>query len=351
MNLTEVTSSSSITIENATKRYEGTDQPALDCLNLSIRAGELVCLVGPSGGGKTTALQLINRLVDLTSGDIRIGDQSILEMEPIELRRNIGYAIQQSGLFPHLTVADNIAVVPKIIGWDKKRIAERIEELLELLGLVPVGDWSKRYPSQLSGGQQQRVGIARALAADPPVMLMDEPFGALDPITRTAVQDEFLSVQKALDKTTVFVTHDIDEAIKMADRIAILKPGGKLAQFASPEEILSDPADDFVTEFLGDERGLKRLAVYKLSNLDAVKEKHIDRHESADWPEVSDDLSVRSALSHVASVGASGIRVVTSDGQKIASLSVEALVHPTADIDGPKNGGSEVLQTGGDRRE
>lgn len=330
MNATETPTTSAITFKDVCKTYPGSEKPALDSLNLDIKAGELVCLVGPSGGGKTTALQLVNRLVELTSGDILIGDQSIMDMQPIELRRKIGYAIQQSGLFPHLTVADNIAVVPKIIGWDKQKIANRVDELLELLGLTPASEWATRYPSQLSGGQQQRVGIARALAADPPVMLMDEPFGALDPITRTSVQNEFLAVQKSLGKTTLFVTHDIDEAIKMSDRIAILKPGGKLAQFATPEEILSNPADDFVAEFLGEERGLKRLSVFSVGDLTKTAGDRLEPGTQNGWPEVSEDSSVRNALSVAASEGARGVTVITSEGKKVASLPVEVLVSPDA---------------------
>jgi len=316
-------SSVSITFDQATKTYPGSDAPALDSLSMTIGAGELVCLVGPSGGGKTTALMLINRLIDLTSGDIRIGDTSISDIGAIELRRSIGYAIQQTGLFPHMTVAQNIAIVPKVLGWDAQRIASRTDELLELVGLTPAGEWKKRYPGQLSGGQQQRIGIARALAADPPVMLMDEPFGALDPITRTIVQDEFLAIHRAVDKTTVFVTHDIDEAIKMGDKIAILKPGGLLAQFGTPEELLTDPADDFVASFLGTERGLKRLALYTLADLSAS-----EKPDSwPDWPQLPGDATVREALSLAMAERADGV-VVTSGGAAVSTLSLDQLIHP-----------------------
>jgi osmoprotectant transport system ATP-binding protein len=310
---------------DVTKVYPGQSEPALDGLNLSVGAGELVCLVGPSGGGKTTALQLVNRLIDLSSGKILIDGKSIMDISPIELRRTIGYAIQASGLFPHYTVAENIATVPKILGWDKQRIKDRTVELLELVGLTPVDTWLKRYPGQLSGGQQQRVGIARALAADPPVMLMDEPFGALDPITRVSVQDEFLRIQRAVGKTTLFVTHDIDEAIKMGDKIALLKPGGKLAQYGTPQELLSHPADDFVAEFLGAERGLKRLALATVGEVLAARQGAAASAETASWPEAAPALTLREALSLVSAAGAGGARVVEA-GRALGTVSLHELV-------------------------
>ena len=332
--MTQYSTGSSITFDRATKIYPGATAPALDALDLEVEAGELVCLVGPSGGGKTTALQLVNRLVDLTSGDIRIGDHSITEQSAIELRRTIGYAIQQSGLFPHYTVADNIATVPAILGWDKTRIRTRTAELLELVGLSPVETWLPRYPAQLSGGQQQRVGIARALAADPPVMLMDEPFGALDPITRVAVQDEVLAIHRAVGKTTLFVTHDIDEAIKMADRIAILKPGGKLAQFDTPAEVLSNPADDFVAEFLGAERGLKRLALTTVGEIvtadgRAAAETADARTTTAGWPDVEATMTLREALSLVSAARADGAIVHAGDS-RLGEVSLHDLIAPPA---------------------
>ncbi len=310
---------------DVTKVYPGQSEPALDGLNLSVGAGELVCLVGPSGGGKTTALQLVNRLIDLSSGKILIDGKSIMDISPIELRRTIGYAIQASGLFPHYTVAENIATVPKILGWDKQRIKDRTVELLELVGLTPVDTWLKRYPGQLSGGQQQRVGIARALAADPPVMLMDEPFGALDPITRVSVQDEFLRIQRAVGKTTLFVTHDIDEAIKMGDKIALLKPGGRLAQYGTPQELLSHPADDFVAEFLGAERGLKRLALATVGEVLAARQGAAAPAETASWPEAAPALTLREALSLVSAAGAGGARVVEA-GRALGTVSLHELV-------------------------
>jgi osmoprotectant transport system ATP-binding protein len=215
----------SVSYRDVTKRYPGQTEPAIRNLSLEVPAGEICVLVGPSGCGKTTAMRMVNRTVEITEGDILIGQTSVRERDPAELRREMGYVIQQVGLFPHRTVADNIATVPRLLGWDRDRTAARIRELLELIGLDP--DMRERFPSQLSGGQQQRVGVARALAADPPVMLMDEPFGAIDPIARERLQNEFLRLQAEIQKTVLFVTHDIDEAIKMGDRIAILKAGGR----------------------------------------------------------------------------------------------------------------------------
>ena len=253
----------------ASKVYPGADSPAVDRLSLEIPAGEICVLVGPSGCGKTTAMRMVNRLIEITSGDILLAGRSVKERKPAELRRDIGYAIQQIGLFPHWTVGQNIATVPRLLGWDKGRIEARIDELLELIGLP--GEVRTRYPSQLSGGQRQRVGVARALAADPPLLLMDEPFGAIDPINRERLQNEFLRLQAEIRKTIVFVTHDIDEAIKMGDRIAVLKEGGHLAQFAPPAELLMLPADEFVEQFVGADRALKRLALQRVRDVDLVK--------------------------------------------------------------------------------
>jgi osmoprotectant transport system ATP-binding protein len=257
---------SAVRYENATKRYGDSAEAAVDHLSLVVEAGEVCVLVGPSGCGKTTAMRLVNRTVELSEGDVLVGGRSVRAQDPAQLRRGIGYVIQQIGLFPHRTIAENIAVVPQLLGWDRERIDKRTAELLELVGLDPgLGD---RYPAQLSGGQQQRVGVARALAADPPVMLMDEPFGAIDPINRERLQNEFLRLQAELRKTVLFVTHDIDEAIKMGDRIAVMREGGRVAQYATPAELLMAPADEFVEDFVGADRALKRLALMRVSDID-----------------------------------------------------------------------------------
>ena len=247
------------------KRYPGASRAAIEDLSFAVPAGEICVLVGPSGCGKTTAMRLVNRMIDLTSGDILLDGVSVTKRKPAELRREIGYVIQQVGLFPHQTIAQNVATVPKLLGWDKRRTAARVTELLELVSLP--AELGERYPAELSGGQRQRVGVARALAADPPLMLMDEPFGAIDPINRERLQNEFLRLQQEIRKTIVFVTHDIDEAIKMGDRIAVMREGGILAQYATPDELLADPADEFVASFVGADRGLKRLTLSHLGDI------------------------------------------------------------------------------------
>jgi osmoprotectant transport system ATP-binding protein len=256
---------SALRFEGATKRYDETATPAVDHLTLEVPAGEICVLVGPSGCGKTTAMRLVNRTVELTAGDVLIGGRSVRESNPAQLRREIGYVIQQIGLFPHRTIAENIGTVPRLLGWGKGRVAERSAELLALVGLDP--ELADRYPVQLSGGQQQRVGVARALAADPPVMLMDEPFGAIDPINRERLQNEFLRLQAEIKKTVLFVTHDIDEAIKMGDRIAVMRDGGRVEQYATPAELLMAPATRFVEDFVGADRALKRLALMRVSDI------------------------------------------------------------------------------------
>jgi osmoprotectant transport system ATP-binding protein len=256
-----------IRLEGVTKRYPGQDRPAVEHIDLDIPEGEIVIFVGPSGCGKTTLMKMINRLIEPTSGRIFIQGEDVTSVNPDQLRRRIGYVIQQIGLFPHMTIGDNIATVPKMLGWDKARIGHRIDELLELVGL-DAKTFRNRYPKQLSGGQRQRVGVARALAVDPPVMLMDEPFGAIDPITRDRLQNEFLRLQAEIRKTIVFVTHDIDEAIKMGDRIAILREGAQIAQYDTPKHILSAPADAFVADFVGSGASLKRLNLSRVSDLE-----------------------------------------------------------------------------------
>ena len=259
-----------VVFEHVTKRYPGTgagNPGAVEDLSLEVPAGKICVLVGPSGCGKTTSLKMVNRLIEPTSGRILIGDTDVARRDVIELRRSIGYVIQQVGLFPHQTVGENVATVPRLLGWEEERRRARAAELLELVGLDPAR-YSSRYPAALSGGERQRVGVARALAADPPVLLMDEPFGAVDPIVRERLQNELLKLQEHLAKTILFVTHDIDEAIKMGDLVAVMQVGGHLAQYGAPDEILANPANDFVARFVGADRGLKRLALVRIGAVD-----------------------------------------------------------------------------------
>jgi osmoprotectant transport system ATP-binding protein len=248
------------------KQYPGRTQRAVDDLSFRVEPGEICVLIGPSGCGKTTALKMVNRLISISGGDITIDGRSIRSLGMTDLRRGIGYVFQQIGLFPHMSIEANIGTVPRLLGWSKGRIRERASELLELVGLDPEGDL-KRYPGEFSGGQQQRIGVARAMAADPPIMLMDEPFGAIDPIARDRLQNDFLRLHKQVRKTIIFVTHDIDEAIKMGDKIAIMR-AGKLVQLATADELLANPADDFVASFVGEDRGLKRLRVRTLRDIE-----------------------------------------------------------------------------------
>ena len=255
-----------ISLRGVSKQFPSSSGAAVNNLSLDIEEGEIAVLVGPSGCGKTTTMRMINRLIEPTSGSIFVGGTDVMSQDPVMLRRGIGYVIQSIGLLPHRTVAQNVATVPALLGWEEERIAARVDELVSLLGFNE--DLVDRYPAELSGGQRQRVGVARALAADPPVMLMDEPFAAVDPIVRARLQDQFLDIQRRLKKTIVFVTHDIDEAVKMADRIAILNIGGVVEQFADPAEILRAPANDFVARFVGAERGLKRLALISVADIE-----------------------------------------------------------------------------------
>jgi len=306
-----------IVFDHATKHYPGRPVPAVDDLSFSIPAGEVCVIVGPSGGGKTTAMKLVNRLVELTSGDITVGGRSITQLNQTELRRGMGYVIQQVGLFPHLTVADNVATVPRLLGWGKQEISARVDELLDFVDL-PARDYRTRYASQLSGGERQRVGLARALAADPPVMLMDEPFGALDPITRTRLQKELLRIQGEIRKTIIFVTHDIDEAIMLGDRIAILREGGVLAQYDTPEEILAHPADDFAARFVGADRGLKRLSLTTLAEIE------LDPPNGVVSPSADGEMTLRDALSLMLSEGSRSLSV-TDGGEQRGVLTLDRL--------------------------
>ncbi|MDQ4124281.1 MAG: ABC transporter ATP-binding protein [Actinomycetota bacterium] len=295
-----------ISMREVTKTFPGAAAPAVTSLSLDVAEGETVVLVGPSGCGKTTTMKMINRLEEPTSGTILVGGTDVMEQDPVELRRGIGYVIQSIGLMPHRTVAENIATVPKLVGWDDERTDARVRELAEMLDLDP--DLLGRYPNALSGGQRQRVGVARALAADPPVMLMDEPFGAVDPIVRERLQDQFLAIQAELRKTIVFVTHDVDEALKMADRIAILNKGGIVEQLAAPAEILRAPANDFVRRFIGGERALRRLALSKVADVSlAPPNGPVDVR-------VSRDTSLLEALDAIVASDAGVVGVEGEDG-------------------------------------
>jgi osmoprotectant transport system ATP-binding protein len=301
-----VSTGAEIVFDHVTKRYAGRDSAALEDLSLEISAGEFCVLVGPSGGGKTTALKMVNRLIPFDSGDIRIDGRSVRALPATELRRGIGYVIQQVGLFPHQTIGENVATVPRLLGWPKSKVAGRTLELLELVGLEAAD--AKRYPAQLSGGQRQRVGLARALAADPPLLLMDEPFGAVDPITRLRLQTELLRLHREVGKTVIFVTHDVDEAIKMGNRIAILREGGVLAQYDTPDAVLAHPADEFVAQFIGEDRALRRLALKTLADATLVP-----GTESATGTRVPPTITVRNAVSLMLETGEDQVVVVDGD--------------------------------------
>jgi osmoprotectant transport system ATP-binding protein len=268
-----------IRLDSIQKRYPN-GSLAVRSLSLDVAVGDIVMLVGPSGCGKTTTLKMINRLIEPTSGRIMLDGEDVTHVDPVQLRRRMGYVIQNVGLFPHRTIEQNVATVPSLIGWDKKRARARAKELLELVGLAP-DEFAKRYPSQLSGGQRQRVGVARALAADPPVLLMDEPFSAIDPIARDRLQLEFLRLQQEVRKTIVFVTHDIEEAIRIGDKICVLSNGGVVEQYADPPTLLGTPVNDFVANFVGSDRGLKRLAVTRVSDADLEHPPMVGMDQSA----------------------------------------------------------------------
>jgi osmoprotectant transport system ATP-binding protein len=318
-------------LRGVSKRYAGQREPAIRDLSFTVSAGDVCVLVGPSGSGKTTTMRLINRMISISGGDILLGGRSVLEREPKELRREIGYVIQQIGLFPHLTVGENIATVPSLLGWPKDRTRARVRELLELIDLDPQ-EMEDRYPAQLSGGQRQRVGVARALAADPPLMLMDEPFGAIDPINRGRLQDEFLRLQDKVKKTVVFVTHDIDEAIKMGDRIAILREGGVLAQYDTPREILTHPADDFVAQFVGADRGLKRLALTTLAELELLEPDGLGADAAANGAlSLPRDTSVRDAVSLMLTANGEPVRVLDGEGHVEGLVTLALVEHLLSD--------------------
>jgi osmoprotectant transport system ATP-binding protein len=313
------TEAAELVFDEATKVYPGRDGAAVDHLSLTVPAGEICVLVGPSGGGKTTALKLVNRLIPLTSGYIRIDGKQIGDYDVTELRRSIGYVIQQVGLFPHMTIEGNVGTVPRLLGWERQRIRARVGELLELVGLDPDKD-RRRFPAELSGGQRQRVGLARALAANPALMLMDEPFGAIDPIVRARLQDEFLRLQQELRKTVVFVTHDVDEAIKVGDRIAILRQGGRLAQYDTPQRILEQPVDEFVADFVGRDRALKALALRKLGDLE------LSRAAGDGLPRLSAETSLRDALALLVAEHGDAVVVVDDNGSPLGVATREDIL-------------------------
>jgi osmoprotectant transport system ATP-binding protein len=314
------TSGASIELLNVTKKYPNQEQAAVENFSMKINPGELIMLVGPSGCGKTTTMKMINRIIEPTSGSITIDGEDVLSLDQNTLRRRIGYVIQQIGLFPHMTIAENVSVVPKLLGWTKEKTAARVEELLTVVELDPK-TFLNRYPKQLSGGQQQRVGVARALAADPPVMLMDEPFGATDPITREKLQAEFLRLQESIGKTIVFVTHDFDEAIKLGDRIAVLGPKSKIEQFDTPAKILANPASAYVSSFIGEGAALKRLALLLVGNtkMGAASK----AHAKAGTVKASDNL--REALDRIVLAGGNTIGVQDATGATVGSLSIEQI--------------------------
>jgi osmoprotectant transport system ATP-binding protein len=300
------TSGVGIELDGVAKIYPGQAAPAVEDFSMQVQPGELVMFVGPSGCGKTTTMKLINRIIEPTSGRISIDGRDVLSIDPNELRRHIGYVIQQIGLFPHLTIAENIATVPKLLGWNKAKTAERVDELLRTVQLDP-GVFANRYPKQLSGGQQQRVGVARALAADPPVMLMDEPFGATDPITREKLQAEFLRLQETIGKTIIFVTHDFEEAIRLGDRIAVLSERSRIEQFDTPANILASPANEYVSSFIGHGAALLGAAA------------------GGPGGSVPADGTLRDALDRLVLTRAATVDVVDASGRAVGSLTVDSI--------------------------
>ena len=314
------TSGAEIVLDHVSKTYSGQPKSAVENFSMTIEPGELVMFVGPSGCGKTTTMKMVNRIIEPTSGSILIDGRDVLSLNPNDLRRHIGYVIQQIGLFPHLTIAENIAVVPRLLGWSKDKTRDRVDELLTTVELDPK-DFARRYPGQLSGGQQQRVGVARALAADPPVMLMDEPFGATDPITREKLQAEFLRLQETLGKTIIFVTHDFDEAVRLGDRIAVLSEQSQIEQFDTPANILANPASDYVSSFIGQGAAIKRLTLIPVSGakLGTASE------ASGSTLTVSLEDNLRDALDSLVLSGAAALTVVDASGRAVGSISMDRI--------------------------
>jgi osmoprotectant transport system ATP-binding protein len=312
-----------IRLEGLTKTFPGSEEPAVDSLSLEVHEGEIVVFVGPSGCGKTTTMKMINRIIEPSDGRIFLMGEDVTDQDADQLRRRIGYVIQQIGLFPHMTIADNIATVPKMLGWDKQRISERTDELLEMVSIDPKR-FKNRYPKELSGGQMQRVGVVRAMAADPPVMLMDEPFGAIDPITRERLQDEFLRLQQDIKKTIVFVTHDIDEAIKMGDRIAILGEQARIAQYDTPETILTDPASEFVEDFIGSGATIKRLSLSSVEDI-----------ETTNWPVIQESAGLEEAQRVMRESGRDYVLMLDGESRPQSWVSLEeAESHGTGSLNG-----------------
>ncbi|MEH7238988.1 ABC transporter ATP-binding protein [Bacillus sp. JJ1562] len=300
-----------IEFKNVSKIYSD-NKKAIDDVNFNVKEGELVVLLGPSGCGKTTLLRMVNQLESISEGDIILNNKSVKDSNKIEMRRKIGYVIQSNGLFPNMTIEKNVMIVPDLLGWDRKKQHDRFNYLMDLIGLHP-DEYRNRYPHELSGGQQQRVGVARALAADPPVMLMDEPFGALDPIIRTKIQDEFLQIQKEINKTILFVSHDIDEAVKMGDKIALIR-NGQLQQYDAPFEILHHPANEFVSEFIGQDRVLKSTGLYSVKDLtDSLSLVDFEKTDSAQM--VQEDTSLRIIISKLLNQEAEQLAVEDHKGK------------------------------------
>ncbi len=327
-----------IRFDHVTKRYPGSSAPAVNALDLEIPDGQTMVLVGPSGCGKTTSLRMINRMIDLTEGKIFVNDQDIQQADPAKLRRGIGYVIQHAGLFPHRTIEDNIGTVPVLIGWGRQKARRRARELMELVGLD--AGMARRYPHQLSGGQQQRVGVARALAADPPVLLMDEPFSAVDPIVRASLQDELLRIQAELRKTVVFVTHDVEEAIKVGDRVAVFRPGGTLAQVDPPARLLAEPVDDYVADFLGFDRGIRRLSFFPASTLELDTD-----------PVVPDRMTVADGLARARESGLPWLLVTDSERLPRGWVPVPGLDEVPASLalaEAPAEGGGHTFRVSTD---
>jgi osmoprotectant transport system ATP-binding protein len=309
-----------ITFEHVSKSYPGNARRAVDDCSLAVEAGEFVVFLGPSGCGKTTLLKMVNRLIEPSSGRITIGENDIRQMDVTTLRRKIGYVIQQVGLFPHMTVAQNVAVVPQLLGWSKQKIAARVDELLELIALAPA-EYRGRYPAQLSGGQQQRVGLARALAADPDVMLMDEPFGAIDAIARTNLQNEMLRLRDVLDKTILFVTHDVEEALRLADRIVVMREG-RIVQYDTPFNVLTQPADRFVYDLVGADDITRHLGLLRVGSVMSKPSAHLHPRGSNGAPEIGLQDDLRRALSLLLRSGAPALTVV-DDGRPVGTLTLE----------------------------